>query len=301
MKRALFGLFIVALTLGCSDFDRFYKEKKAASVTPKEDSVVVARVGSERITRGELMRSIEGLPVRQRALYLSSPQRLKDYLESYIDQMVLYKEAEKRGIGNREDVRQSLEDYKRRLLVQTLAREVSTPRFSDEDMKRYYDENPKSFEQIRMGYILIRANQRSGITEEEARAKAESIAKRAKSGESFERLAGEFSDDPASKRRGGDTGYIETKRLPEDIRNRISNLREGEISDPIGTQNGFYIIKLTEAPKVPPFDRVRGKVEIEMRKRSFSEYIRKLKGEMGVEIFEDNLKEISKDDPKSEN
>jgi len=163
-------------------------------------------------------------------------------------------------------------------------------------MKKYYNENPKSFEQVRISYILIRTNPKSGITEEEARAKAESIAKRAESGESFQKLAEQFSDDPVSKRRGGDAGYIEAKRLPEDIRNKISNLKEGEISDPIGTQDGFYVIKLTGAPKIPSFDQVRSKIEVELRKKSFSEYIKKLKGEMGVEIFEDNLKEISKND-----
>jgi peptidyl-prolyl cis-trans isomerase C len=286
----------MATTLGCSDFDRFYREKKTGSTGLKEGGTVVAKVGSEEITTEELYESLESLPPKQRLLYQSSPQRLKDYLDAYINQMLLHKEAERRGLDRREDIRENLEKYKKQLLIRAIGQEITNQEFNEEEIKRYYGENSKSFEQIRARQIFIKATPNGGITEDDARAKAELITKRARAGEKFENLVEEFSDDPRSKRKGGDLGYISRGRLPLEIENEIFNLKEGEISNPIETPNGFYIIKVTQGTKIPPLEQVKGRIQLDLRKRIFSEYAKSLREKIGVEIFEDKLKEISKNE-----
>jgi parvulin-like peptidyl-prolyl isomerase len=163
-------------------------------------------------------------------------------------------------------------------------------KISEEDIKNYYNQNSKNLEQIRISHVFITAK---GITKDEARAKADIVAKRAKAGEKFENLVDQFSEDSTSKKRGGDIGYISRERLSPEIENKIFSLKEGEISDPIETENGFHVIKVTEGAKVPPLDQVKGRIEIDLKKRAFSEYTKRLREKMGVEIFEDNLKEIS--------
>jgi peptidyl-prolyl cis-trans isomerase C len=286
----------MATTLGCSDFDRFYREKKTGSTALKEGGTVVAKVGSEEITTEELYESLESLPPKQRLLYQSSPQRLKDYLDAYINQMLLHKEAERRGLDRREDIRENLEKYKKQLLIRAIGQEITNQEFNEEEIKRYYGENSKSFEQIRASQIFIKATPDGGITEDDARAKAELITKRARAGEKFENLVEEFSDDPRSKRKGGDLGYISRGRLPLEIENEIFNLKEGEISNPIEAPNGFYIIKVTQGTKIPPLEQVKGRIQLDLRKRIFSEYAKSLREKIGVEIFEDKLKEISKNE-----
>lgn len=294
--RILIVLLVMATTLGCSDFDRFYREKKTGSTALKEGGTVVAKVGSEEITTEELYESLESLPPKQRLLYQSSPQRLKDYLDAYINQMLLHKEAERRGLDRREDIRENLEKYKKQLLIRAIGQEITNQEFNEEEIKRYYGENSKSFEQIRASQIFIKATPDGGITEDDARAKAELITKRARAGEKFENLVEEFSDDPRSKRKGGDLGYISRGRLPLEIENEIFNLKEGEISNPIETPNGFYIIKVTQGTKIPPLEQVKGRIQLDLRKRIFSEYAKSLREKIGVEIFEDKLKEISKNE-----
>jgi hypothetical protein len=51
---------------------------------------------------------------------------------------------------------------------------------------------------------------------------------------------------------------------------------------------------VTEKAKVPPLDQVKGRIEIDLKKRAFSEYTKRLREKMGIEIFEYNLKEITK-------
>ncbi|HZX14454.1 MAG TPA: hypothetical protein VFF49_08670, partial [Thermodesulfobacteriota bacterium] len=57
--------------------------------------------------------------------------------------------------------------------------------------------------------------------------------------------------------------------------------------------NGFIIIKVTEDPKSIPLDQVIGQIQVELRKKTFSDYTKKLREQIGVDIFEDNLKKIS--------
>src|SRR5581483_7608723 len=63
-----------------------------------------------------------------------------------------------------------------------------------------------------------------------------------------------------------DIGYISRERLSPQIENKIFSLKEGEVSDPIETENGFHIIKVTEKAKVPPLDQVKGRIEIDKKK-----------------------------------
>lgn len=290
MKIFITLLSLITLTLSCSDFDKFYRQRNARTLNIKGGSAVVAKVGREEITKEDLIKSLENVPPNQRIIYLSSPQKLREYLDSYINQIILYKEAERKGIDRREDIKENLERYRRRLLIQAIGQEMGGQKISEEDIKNYYNPNSKNLEQIRISHVFITAK---GITKDEARAKAELVAKRARAGEKFENLVDQFSEDSTSKKRGGDIGYISRERLSPEIENKIFSLKEGEISDPIETENGFHVIKVTEGAKVPPLDQVKGRIEIDLKKRAFSEYTKRLREKMGVEIFEDNLKEIS--------
>lgn len=294
--RILLVIAIMAATLGCSDFDNFYRERKTGPITLKEGRTVVAKVGSEEITREELKKSLESIPPKQRFLYQSSPQRLNDYLEAYINQILLYKEAKRRGLDRREDVRENLENYKRQLLIRAIGQEITNQKFSEEEIEKYYRENSKSFEQIKASQIFISVDRNGGITKDRARAKAELITKTARSGEKFENLVEEFSEDPRSKKKGGDLGLISRGRLPLEIENEIFILKEGEISDPIETPNGFHIIKVTQGAKMPPLEQVKSGIQVDLRKKIFSEYAKNLREKIDVEIFEDKLKEISKNE-----
>ncbi|MER3445484.1 MAG: hypothetical protein C4291_01005 [Candidatus Dadabacteria bacterium] len=291
MKIFITLLSLITLILSCSDFDNFYRQRSARTID--KGSAVVAKVGGEEITKGDLVKSLEILPPNQRMIYLSSPQRLKEYLDSYINQMVLYKEAEREGIDKREDIKESLERYRRRLLIQTISQEAINQKISEKDIENYYKQNSKNLEEIRISHIFIKIDPAKGITKDKARAKADIVAKRAKSREKFENLVDEFSDDSVSKKRGGDIGYISRGGLSPEFENKIFSLKEGEISNPIEAENGFHIIKVTEGVRIPPLDQVKGRIEIDLKKKVFSEYTKSLREKMGVEIFEDNLKEIS--------
>ncbi|MCI0454832.1 MAG: peptidylprolyl isomerase, partial [Candidatus Dadabacteria bacterium] len=291
--KLLVSLLLTIPILACSDFDKFYQEKGGANKDSVGSSTVVAKIGGELITKKDLIESLDGLTNKQRANYLSSPERLKEYLDSLINQIVLYKDAEKRGIDKRKGIKENIESYERRVLIQAISQDILGRQISEEEIKNYYDKNPIDFSEIRMSQIFIKANPEQGISKDEARTIAWLVVNRANSGESFEELVGFFSDDPSSKRREGDIGYISGEMLPKYLEDKIFSFKAGEISNPIETEDGFLIIKVTENPKILPFEQVKDRIQVELRKKEFSDYTKKLREQIGVEVFEDNLKKIS--------
>ncbi|HEV2913676.1 MAG TPA: peptidylprolyl isomerase [Pyrinomonadaceae bacterium] len=84
-----------------------------------------------------------------------------------------------------------------------------------------------------------------------ARSHADDILKRARGGESFEKLAKEYSSDPGSKDKGGDLGWFGRGRMVKPFEDAAFALQPGQISEVIQTQFGYHIIKLDERRNAP--------------------------------------------------
>lgn len=97
-----------------------------------------------------------------------------------------------------------------------------------------------------------------------ARTQAEEIAKRARGGEDFTKLAGEFSTDPGSKAKGGDLGWFGRGQMIKPFEDTAFGLQPGQISDVVETDFGYHIIKVEERGMKPGAD---GKPEEQVRAR----------------------------------
>lgn len=77
--------------------------------------------------------------------------------------------------------------------------------------------------------------------------KAEMVLAKAKKGEDFEKLAKEYSEDRASKNRGGEYKDIGTNVVWREVEEVALKLKKGEISDSIIESNlGYHIVKLVD-------------------------------------------------------
>ena len=116
----------------------------------------------------------------------------------------------------------------------------------DDALRAYYNAHIDQFKvenRVHVEHILFKTVGKTDAEIAEIRKKAEDVLKKAKSGANFEDLAKKFSEDDATKVKGGDLGWIvEGQTVPEFQKVAFSEPK-GAISDLVKTQYGFHIIK----------------------------------------------------------
>lgn len=81
--------------------------------------------------------------------------------------------------------------------------------------------------------------------EGDTRQTAERIVQQAREGADFGSLASAFSQSNSAENQG-DVGWIAVSQLPPDLQEEVRNLSPGQVSEPIRTFSGFYILKVTD-------------------------------------------------------
>ena len=122
---------------------------------------------------------------------------------------------------------------------------------TDADAKEFYDKNPQYFqmpEQVRASHILFMVDQAAAPEKvAEAMKKAEAATKRA-AAEDFAKLAGELSEEPGAKERGGDLEFFPRQgAMVEPFAAAAFALKKGEVTkEPVRSQFGYHVIKVTD-------------------------------------------------------
>lgn len=100
--------------------------------------------------------------------------------------------------------------------------------------------------EARAKHILVKFDQRDPADRTRALQLIQEIRGRIEKGESFEKLAEEYSNDPASATRGGDLGRMPKGKLEEQFENYVWSAPLNELSNVVQTSFGFHLIVVTE-------------------------------------------------------
>ena len=146
---------------------------------------------------------------------------------------------------------------------------------SEDELKKYYTENEKSFtvpEERRASHILIKAEKDTADERAKAKAKAEALqAEITKNPASFADLARKNSQEAGSAEKGGDTDLFiargDTDKAYEDALFALK--KPGDLSPVTETKDGFYILQLKAARggDKRSFESVRAEIEQERKKQ----------------------------------
>ena len=138
---------------------------------------------------------------------------------------------------------------------------------NESEVRRYYDEHRSAFQEplrLRASHLFLAAPE--GYPAEVIAAKhtlIDQLSKRLAHGESFPALVAQFSEDEATKKRGGDLGYCAETRMLPPVFTAAQHLRPGGTSAPLRSRLGFHIIRLTELrpPRQLSFEEAQPEIE----------------------------------------
>ena len=171
--------------------------------------------------------------------------------QNQVSKEELYKRVALEGLS----VSAFREQLRSQLMISRLReREVDNrARISDTEVEQYIQGQqagtPMASNQIdvNLGMILIAVPENSSDQElAELKIKAQKIAQRAKSGESFAALAQAFSQALDKGANGGEMGLRPADRYPTLFIDSTQNLSKGEVSDLVRSGAGFHVLKVLE-------------------------------------------------------
>lgn len=93
------------------------------------------------------------------------------------------------------------------------------------------------------------------LTEEQAKQQLKQIANDIKAGKiTFEMAAKQFSEDPGSKNKGGDLGWVSPEIFDPSFRNALLKLEKNHVSEPVRSSFGWHLIELLDTRDVDKTD-----------------------------------------------
>lgn len=177
------------------------------------------------------------------------------------------------GVSTEKELRENLSlEYKRNQAVN----DYVESKITEDEIKKYYDENITA--QMKASHILISPNVSDNAdsdekkeADEQALKKAKKVIKELKNGKDFATLAKKYSDDDATKSKGGDLGYFSYGDMVEAFSEATKNLKVKEYTKtPVKTQYGYHIILKTGEKEKEKLDDVKDEIKQKIREERLS-------------------------------
>lgn len=212
---------------------------------PEPGDRAVAEVQNETIWASDVKREAvaQGLVGEGEPLDVTS-DLFRRVLDEVIDQKLLAREAERRGLDNSALAQRRLAATRERILGDMLVETVVNSEITDRKVAELYQEQlrlAETSEEIRTRLILSR-------TREEADAVIGILAQ----GAAFEAVAAQSSVDDATRYSGGDLGYRTLDVMPEAYANALRDRPAGSTVGPFRTEGGWAVLRVEDRRKETP-------------------------------------------------
>jgi len=217
---------------------------------------------------------------------------IKKFKSQFPDEAVFEAQMKQAGMTPeklRDDVREELQ------IRGFMESRIKAPDITPAEAQSFYDSNKKEFERpetVKASHILFMVDPDAPADvvkqKEEAAKKA---AARAKKGEDFTALAKELSEEPGASESGGDLGFFPKDRMVPEFANAAFEQKIDEIGDPVKTQFGWHVIKVTDKKDAGtvPFDEVKDQISAYLKstgqREAAQKVMQELKDNAKVETF----------------
>lgn len=187
---------------------------------------------------------------------------------------------------------QYLVDLKSQLKKVKFVGQVIAPRVkvTDADLDEFFAEHSEQFGQfqsVQMAQVIIPLPPGASDSEiAKAQAQAQDVAQKAKKGENFEELGKKYSAAPGT----AVSTIYQVNQLAPAIAEILSDLKPGDVSQPVRTELGLHVVKLYERKTLAGEEyqaireQLREKVFQEKVQVELEKYVNELKGKSFIQV-----------------
>jgi foldase protein PrsA len=249
MKKMIISLTVAAGVMGLG----------ACSNDNADSSEVIVESKAGNITKEELYQSMKekyGEQALQELLYQKVLAENYEVTDKEVEEKVAELKEElgenfelvlqQNQLKDEEELKEVLKDQ---LLMEKAA--LKDVKVSEDEVKKRYEEYKP---EIKASHILV-----------EDEKTAQEVKKKLEEGAKFEDLAKEYSQDPGSAAQGGDLGFFGPGKMVPEFEEAAYALEVNKISEPVKSQNGFHIIKVTEKKEKESYEEMKDELEYELK------------------------------------
>jgi len=241
---------------------------------------------------------VNGRPISEKAFeaYLEVKRIPKDdekrkarALDDYVQREALTDVILQQKLLPEDKIAAEVAEFRKQMVISRYFESYLRDKVTEQAIRNFYAAHPERFQsrKVHVAHVLIRTNPKMGPTEKQALLnKAQEVYGRAMAQEDFATLAGTYSDDIMSAKKGGDLGWIQEGAIDPAFSKAAFELKQGEVSQPVATPFGFHVMKVIEAAQVvkQPYEKVKGDIRFELRQQAKKAEMGRLEGLTKVTI-----------------
>ncbi len=246
------------------------------------ENKTIAKVDGREIKESDLSALVKNLG--QNASYFQGADGRKKLIDELVMHELMYSDALERDLENEDEFVEVMRNMKKSMLQQySLRKMFNEISVSEEDIKAFYEKHKDNFvteEMVNASHILVDSEEQAG-----------EILEDITDGMSFEDAAAQYSSCP-SKQAGGALGQFGRGQMVKEFEDAVFSMQVGEISEPVKTQFGYHIIKLTgrtdrrNASLEDVYQEAKDGCFMEKQEKTYTDKKEALSNKYSVEIFE---------------
>uniref|UniRef100_UPI003C7B003B peptidylprolyl isomerase n=1 Tax=Pseudomonas veronii TaxID=76761 RepID=UPI003C7B003B len=210
----------------------------------------VARLGNQQIDVPELKSVLASLPAESREQLRGNRGALESWLRSRLAQKAVLEQADAQGWRQRPEVEQQTRAATEQIVFRDYMLSVSQVPAdypSAAELQQAYDAGKAQWitpPMYRVSQIFLALNDPQSV--DVVRRQAQELSRKAQAAPGdFAALATQYSQDPDTAQRGGDSGLQPLQQLVPAVREAVSRLKVGAVSEVVQSPAGFHVLKLT--------------------------------------------------------
>ncbi len=262
---------------------------------PESSGPIIATVGETEIRMGDLEDRIMAMQQFMRSQY-DKPEQKLELLKTMILEHLLADAARRKGLDQDPEIRKKVRDLQEQILAQVVYRSeiADTVTVGPSDLENFYNAHKDEFKtprSLKVAHILC-----------ETEAEAAAAKKQYEQNGDFSELAKEVSTDEDTKAKGGALGalregsdYVPGLGQQPEIAKSISELKQGDVSEPIQSDKGWHIFYITEETpeQIHTFEETKTQIENMVKRErehdAVQAYIQRMMKAEKVKIYDQNI------------